>query len=194
MLYALLLAGGKSSRMGQDKRRLQFQGKSLLELSLSLLQETGADQVLLSGDVEGYESLPDLIPDCGPLGGLHAGLYYIWEHGQLDKDLLLVIPVDMPRLNVDSLARLVTNIGDADCCHYQGEIFPCLFRASGALLAHLESLFAESRELGGKRSMKALLAFGREKTLPLAGLPDDLFMNLNRPEDWQAFLAGESTR
>jgi len=50
-------------------------------------------------------------------------------------------------------------------------------------------LLAESTTLGGKRSMKALLALGESRALPRDGLPDGVFDNLNTPEDWQAFLA-----
>ena len=79
-LYSLLLAGGKSSRMGQDKRFLVFQGQTLVERSLALLQNTGSDQLLISGELAGYKSIPDLLPDSGPLGGLHAALHHRSAH------------------------------------------------------------------------------------------------------------------
>lgn len=193
MLYSLLLAGGRSSRMGQDKSFLTHDGKTRLQHALDLLQAAGADAVLLSGDVPGYDSLPDRIPGCGPLGGLHAALHHIDEQGDLDSSLLLIIPVDMPRLNPKTLIRLVAGIGQAASCRYDSEVFPCVFRATRALMSHLDALLAESTELGGKRSMKALLALGEVNELPRDGLPDGVFDNLNTPEDWQAFLASSNS-
>jgi molybdopterin-guanine dinucleotide biosynthesis protein A len=189
MLYSLLLAGGRSARMGRDKSSLEHDGKTRLEHALSLLQDTGADHILLSGNVPGLDSLPDRIPDCGPLGGLHAALHHIDEQGALDKSLLLIIPIDMPRLDSATLLRLDQAIGSAASCRYDGEVFPCVFKASHALMTHLDNLLAESTTLGGKRSMKALLALGESRALPRDGLPDGVFDNLNTPEDWQAFLA-----
>ncbi len=191
-LYSLLLAGGKSSRMGQDKRFLVFQGQTLVERSLALLENVGSDQVLISGDLAGYDSIPDLIPHCGPLGGLHATLHHIaLESGLNDKepDLLLVIPVDMPFLNEQCLKALLDAIGDADACYYSGEVFPCLFRLSSRLCIYLDSLFSQSRELGGNRSMKALLRHFSSEALKPEGLSDKVFVNLNNPEDLGNFVS-----
>ncbi len=190
MLYSLLLAGGNSSRMGKDKRQLKHEGKTLLEKALRLLEMSDADEIIISGDVQGHECIQDMVPGCGPLGGLHAALHFIQEQGALDEALLLVIPVDMPLLQVDTLARLVHGIGSGDSCRYEKEVFPCVFKASSMLLEHLDDLLADSTELGGNRSMKALLEFGNAVTLEAASVPSSTFLNLNNPQDWQAYVAG----
>jgi len=192
-LYSLLLAGGKSSRMGQDKRFLLFQGQTLVERSLSLLKNIGSDQVLISGDLAGYESIPDLLPECGPLGGLHAVVHHIELQSGLDKegrDYLLVIPVDMPYLDEQCLKTLLAGIGETDACYYTGEVFPCVFRLSSRLRSYLDSLFSQSRELGGNRSMKALLQHFSSESLAPDGFSDKVFVNLNKPEDLDTFLSG----
>lgn len=173
--------------MGQDKSQLVYRGKSLFQNAMDLLYATGADKVLVSGSVDGYDTIEDILPDCGPLGGLHAVLHALDEEGGLDGSLLLVIPVDMPMLNPDALARLVVSIGEADNCHYDGEIFPCVFRLQKKLLKHLDGLFSESRELGGERSMKALLKQFSEKKVSSQGFQDTLFLNINDPGDWETF-------
>ena len=53
MFYAAVLAGGKSSRMGQDKARLVLGGQSLLDRSVALLQSAGAELVLIGGGGKG---------------------------------------------------------------------------------------------------------------------------------------------
>jgi molybdopterin-guanine dinucleotide biosynthesis protein A len=190
MIYSLLLAGGNSSRMGQDKRQLKHEGKTLLEKALKLLEMSDADEILISGDVQGHECIQDMVPGCGPLGGLHAALHFMQEQGVLDEALLLVIPVDMPLLQVDTLTRLVDGIGNGDSCRYEKEVFPCVFKASSMLLEHLDDLLADSTELGGMRSMKALLEFGNPVTLEAASVPSSTFLNLNNPQDWQAYVSG----
>ena len=189
-LYSLLLAGGKSSRMGQDKRFLVFQGQTLVDRSLALLQNTGSDQLLISGELAGYKSIPDLLPDCGPVGGLHAALHHIeLESGLNDKgqDLLLVIPVDMPFLSEQCLKTLLAGVAEADVCYYSGEVFPCVFRLSSRLRSYLDSLFSQSRELGGDRSMKALLRHFSSESLEPDGFSGKVFANLNNPEDLDSF-------
>jgi len=189
-VYGVLLAGGRSSRMGQDKRLLRHDGLSLLDRSLNLLEQSGADRVLISGEVPGYETIPDILSGCGPLGGLHAAIHFIDREAGLDEDsLLLVIPVDMPMLTVRTLVMLASSVGEAGSCHFEDEIFPCVFRLTTGLRDHLDRLFADSRELGGSRSMRALLGVFGEKVVTRDGVPEQAFMNLNRPEDWHAFQA-----
>ncbi len=195
-IYSLLLAGGKSSRMGQDKRFLVFEGQTLVERSLALLKSTGSDQILISGELAGYKSIPDLLPECGPLGGLHATLHHIelesglnHEGNDEESDLLLVIPVDMPFLNKQCLETLLAGIGEADACFYSGEVFPCVFRLTSTLRSYLDSLFSQSRELGGNRSMKALLRHFSSEALVPEDFSDKVFINLNNPEDLELFLS-----
>ena len=185
MFYGLLLAGGKSSRMGQDKRLLKIEGQSLLERAIALLEQCGASRILISGDVDGYDCIPDLLPDCGPLGGLHAVLHFLDKESGLDGSPLLVIPVDMPMLDSNTLKALLDSIGESEACQYENEIFPCVFRLTEKLRDHLDGLFVEGKELGGKRSMKALLASFSENPVSTERLSDQVFKNLNHPDDWE---------
>jgi molybdopterin-guanine dinucleotide biosynthesis protein A len=89
----VLLAGGKSRRMGRDKARMTFNGKNLFEHSLSLLRGFFA-VVIIAGDRPDLAG-PDLpaIPDIYPgsaLGGLHTGLK------ATKTDWIFAAPCDMP--------------------------------------------------------------------------------------------------
>ncbi len=78
-LTAVILAGGKSSRMGRDKLCLDFGGLSLLE---SAVRRFGAyfDKVVVSvGDLSKYpdikaEKVEDIYKESGPMSGLHAAM------------------------------------------------------------------------------------------------------------------------
>ena len=188
MLYCVVLAGGRSSRMGRDKAGLELDGETLLQHSLRLLQDSGAGQIFISGRVEGHDWIPDLYPGSGPPGGVLSTLDWIRKNSGLDDSLLLVIPVDMPLLTVDVLRKLTEGCGDAAAARFPNEVFPCVFRTSEALYRHLRELFEESTEPGGKRSMKALFDFTQAKQIDRLGLPDGVFMNINYPEEWEEFL------
>src|SRR5437762_14123443 len=98
-LTAFVLAGGKSTRMGQDKALLDWHGQTLLEHMVNLLRKV-ADQV----HVVGRAPLPDRLPGLGPLSGIATGL-------QASKtDANLFVAVDLPHLTEDFLKYLQSRI------------------------------------------------------------------------------------
>ena len=55
---AVILAGGRSQRMGQDKAWLRLNGKPLIERQIELVRELGAEEVFISGRADtNYDSL-----------------------------------------------------------------------------------------------------------------------------------------
>lgn len=185
MLYATVLAGGKSSRMGQNKAQLSLEGKTLLYRSVELLKSAGAEPVLISGLVDGYKSIPDLLPHSGPPGGLYSTLDYIRNSYGLDGSELVLIPVDMPMLKVATIRKLLEADANAKCCHYEGEVFPCVFKVTTELYCHLRDLFADGTELGGRRSMHAILNYFGAKVIHATPEQVGEFRNANTPEEWQ---------
>jgi len=91
-----VLAGGRSTRMGQDKALLQVGGRSLVELALDKLRSIGVAEPRIAGARTDLSSLApvvsDLHPGCGPLSGIEAAL------AATNKGLNLFLPVDMPLL------------------------------------------------------------------------------------------------
>src|SRR5205807_372585 len=99
-----VLAGGKSSRMGGDKALLEFDRRPLLTRMLELGNEI-SDDVRIVGGRERFSAFGPVVEDLylerGPLGGIHAAL------GATDRELSLVLAVDLPFLTADFLAWLV---------------------------------------------------------------------------------------
>jgi molybdenum cofactor guanylyltransferase len=90
-----VLAGGKSSRMGQDKALMELAGKPLLAHAVIKLRRVCMDVHVLGANSEFAAFapiVPDLHPDSGPLGGMEAAL------AQSVSDWNLFMPVDMPFL------------------------------------------------------------------------------------------------
>src|SRR5260221_3696108 len=99
-----VLAGGKSTRMGQDKAALSLNGHTLLEHALAALRCVCRDVAIL-GKYELYGTLApvyeDIFPGCGPLGGIHAAL----SNSQTQYNI--VIAVDTPFIMPEFLSYLV---------------------------------------------------------------------------------------
>jgi molybdopterin-guanine dinucleotide biosynthesis protein A len=109
----VLLAGGKSRRMGQDKRFLSFGDRRLFERGLwtlsSLLQHVfiviAQDSPFLSTNVP---VLRDVVAQCGSLGGLYTGLR------EASTPHVFVVACDMPFLNVNLIRYMIGSKEEAD--------------------------------------------------------------------------------
>ncbi len=109
----VLLAGGKSRRMGQDKRFLSFGDRRLFERGLwtlsSLLQHVSIviaqDSPFLSANVP---VLRDVVAHCGSLGGLYTGLR------EASTPHVFVAACDMPFLNVNLIRYMIGLKEEAD--------------------------------------------------------------------------------
>lgn len=190
MLYGVVLAGGQSSRMGRDKRWLEYDGQTLLEHARRILGDSGVERVLLSGQVPGYDGIADRVPDAGPPGALHATVEHIAASDGLNGDTLLVIPVDMPALYPAILSRLAAVLPSAAAAHYEEEVFPCAFRLDDALRTVLrEGIEGQrTRRDGRKRfSMRAILTSLQARVLPVDDIDPAVFRNMNTPGDWADF-------
>lgn len=104
---AVILAGGNSSRMGQDKAWLEIAGQTLLERQINLVRAVNAAGIFISGRVDqdysrlGCPVLADNFPNAGPLAGIESALRSCRE------PLLLVLAVDMPGMTAELLRQLV---------------------------------------------------------------------------------------
>ncbi|MGA2870431.1 MAG: molybdenum cofactor guanylyltransferase [Verrucomicrobiota bacterium] len=107
-LSAVILAGGKSSRMGRDKAFLEFEGKTLLERQIALARAAGAGEIFIAGrsDTEyaGFDCLMlnDRFQNAGPLAGIERAL------DSASTSHLLVLAVDLPGLRLNFLRPLLS--------------------------------------------------------------------------------------
>ena len=109
---AVILAGGKSSRMGRDKAWLEIGGQALLARQTGLARELGAAEIFISGRADGDYSafdgriLHDKFSDAGPLAGIERAL------DAIKSPLLLVLAVDLPEMSAEFLRRLATRCAE----------------------------------------------------------------------------------
>ena len=100
----LLLAGGKSARMGTSKAELLYEGKTFLEHMLDKAHALGIEQCYISGYAsqrDDVHTVWDIYPNRGPLSGIHASLL------RIQTPYCLVLPVDAPKLPPDILEALL---------------------------------------------------------------------------------------
>ncbi|MEH2144900.1 molybdenum cofactor guanylyltransferase [Nostoc sp.] len=188
-LTAIVLAGGKSSRMGQDKALIPIQGVPLLQRVCGIAQSCADAVYVVTPWPERYQDL--LLPGCqfirevplskeslahGPLVGFSQGL------AEVQTEWVLLLACDLPRLRVEVLQDWVTrldSVGDnaiaALADHPKGWEPLCGFYRRRCLPQLLEFIN------GGGRSFQQWLRQYPVEVLPLAE-PEMLF-NCNTPQD-----------
>lgn len=173
MIVGLVLAGGRSSRMGEDKAMLRIDGRSLLERTVRALRDAGAERVAISGTRAG--GIADRWPGTGPVGGIASAMH------ALPDGEWLVVPVDMPRLGSAVLAPLLAESRLA-ATHWQGHPLPMRLTMDAAAREALDELVTRP---GRACSIAALQARLGATALSLDGLDTRLLVNCNTPDEWR---------
>jgi len=186
---AIVLAGGKSRRMGQDKSMLEVGGRPMIQHIIEQLRPH-FDQLLVSAnDVEKYTFLdypiiPDLVPDQGPMRGISSALR------RSDNELNFVVACDMPEVDVRLARQLLLLAKGRDGAvplteegHY--EPLCAVYRTSLATAAEemLES---------GERRIAALFDRFDFAFLRTDRSQNNSLQNLNLVEDYERFRRAES--
>jgi molybdenum cofactor guanylyltransferase len=161
-----ILAGGLSSRMGCDKARLRVGGRSLLsQVRAATAQTPWAVRVIRR----------DLVPRCGPLGGVYTGLK------TTRAEAVLFLACDMPFITADLMARVVEGLRDGRLGVFVkgegGPGFPFLLRREALPVV-------EEQMEAGRFSLRELAAASRARMLRARGGERVLF-NINTPEDME---------
>lgn len=169
----IVLAGGKSSRMGEDKAALPWNGKTLLEHMQMLLHEAGIANIYTSRNGE----IADRIAGHGPLSGIHAALCHVQERHRY----LLFVPVDMPKLTPALLHHLAA-APDCALVRFKNHMLPFRMQTGNHWQKTVETLLQ-----GKDVSLKALQQSASLTELPVPPEAMPGFINLNTPEEWQHF-------
>lgn len=197
-----VLAGGQSRRMGQDKALLDFLGEPLLNRVLRRIRHLTDDLFLVTPPRPGYEQfgtplVPDLLPECGPLGGILTALQ------TARYPYCLILSCDLPFVNPQLLAAMLAWPRPYDV------LVPVRNQATGQggeqTLETLHAIYSKrciepiSRRLtAGERKIVSFFPEVSVVQIPEADLrrydPKLLsFVNANTPEAYQWVLAHAMT-
>lgn len=180
----VILCGGKSSRMGQDKAGLMWRGQSWLDHTAQTLCDAGATPVYVSGERAGYPFVPDMVEGRGPAAAICSCVL------QIDGDIeaLLFVPVDMPLLDGRILRALPEGLGMAQAAVFGELPLPLCLRLDAELKAYCREQLDHIAD-GDKGSVKGLIAGLSTRRLEVQH-PDAL-RNFNQPQDIEAYLPPE---
>ncbi len=179
----VVLAGGMSSRMGQDKALIEVDGLTLLEHAVQRLRPH-VREVLVIGDPVKYGHLhPHVVPDdrpgMGPLGGIVTALR------KARYVRVLVTACDMPAISDRLLIAIKRGLleGADAAVPVHGEQWEPLCAAYHRHALEPLALCVER----GMLKMRSALGTVRVEQLPVQpgsnGWPEDLFRNMNTPDD-----------
>ncbi len=165
----VVLAGGRSSRMGQDKAFLDFGGKPLIDHMMGLLHASVVKDVYVSGDVDGYPNIPDTQTFNGPACAIADVMAHLCEY-----DGVLFVPVDMPLLSVEVLNFLMK--------HENGGYFNQW---------PLPAFIIRPCAVENAYSVKKLLDDQGVKPIDIPPCYQEEMQNFNTPEDWKKVVKNE---
>lgn len=187
----VILAGGQSSRMGQDKAALRIAGESLLLRARRILLAAGCDRILLSGHARpGWPGahIPDQRPGTGPVSGIVSALYDIAIHNEHLYPCLLFIPVDAPLLSPTLLASMLQKASESDVgCRIAHSPLPVVLKPTDRVLkqcALAMTALASGQSCSVKRFVEPLdlIAFDDNESIKAQ------LVNVNTPAEWEGLL------
>lgn len=182
---AVLLAGGKSTRMGQDKCLMELENKPLWKRQWELLAELAPGEMMASARADqayfgaaGVRVVVDAFPDQGPLGGLATVLK------SAAHDLVLVIAVDMIGLHAAPLRHLLSlSSAHAGAVFEHDGYFEPLAAVYPRILANSATAALSRGELRMQNWLSHSVADGNMQACALPDQWQSQFRNLNSPED-----------
>jgi molybdopterin-guanine dinucleotide biosynthesis protein A len=170
----VILAGGLSSRMGQDKALMRMADTRMLDHISHVLKKTTIKAVVISRNDDNKRYLADIVPNKGPLSGIHsAAMHY-------PADNLLIVPVDLPLIDHLTLEALI-NYGSRHLCNarYTAQSLPLYVNNTDALRQTLDHTLRCTNSFSVDRfcSNFSLGELNLKRKLSL--------LNTNTPEQWQ---------
>ncbi len=187
---AYILAGGKSSRMGQEKGLIQVHDRHLIEYVIGHLKNCVEHIYICTGNPDygkfGYELIPDFIPDAGPSAAIAAALFHT------KKTKIFVMSCDTPFVD-ERIIRQLISLSD------KSEItLPLVQNYPEPLCGVYAKSCAERWKQMLEQNVRKLQSFIGQFNYQFIDAIEDLkadeisFMNINTPE--MLALAGKEGR
>jgi len=178
-ITAIVLAGGKSTRMGTDKGWIDINGATFMARIINTVRPLVSNIIIVSDDARydqfGTKRVTDIIPDAGPLGGIFSGLFYS------ETAINLVLSCDVPLIHEAVITELLKgNDPEKDIVQLQsqGKTMPLIAlykkQCIHPILSSLKS---------GERRLTKVVSQLNTKTIVLDASLEKFVTNINTPED-----------
>lgn len=185
-----VMAGGKSSRMGQNKSFLLVDGQPMIERVLNQVSDLGNETILITNEPTTYAHLnlpmfADLYPDHGPLAGIYTAVH------QASSPHVLIVATDMPWLNRSLLTHMISLRTVADVIMPRWEKYPePLHAIYGRTCLPAIQAQLEAKELKITRFLNQVsVRFVDREEIVQFDPNGRSFLNINTPEElerWQS--------
>jgi len=190
-ITAIILAGGKSTRMGQEKSLILFSGKPLIEVLIDKLSRIFNNLMIITNKPDlykkyGIEIHTDLLKNHGSLGGIYTGLFYS------KTNYNFICACDMPFLN-ESLIKFMLK---------KAESYDVLIPQHNTRLEPLSAIYSKSciapiKEQLSKSNLKITDFFPSvevktitENEITSFDAEGKSFVNINTREDYKTICKG----
>lgn len=182
-ITGIILAGGKSSRMGSDKGMLELHGKKFIEYIIEAIKPVVDEIIIVANNFNyndfGYKIVRDLVKDCGPMGGIYSGLMV----SETEKNLIL--SCDIPDIRTETLQQIISHseTEDATVPLHDGLSEPlCAVYSKNCIVEFKKCL--DKREFRLRDALKNL-SVNYVQFIPGEHFSVDGFANINTPMEFE---------
>ena len=176
----VILAGGESRRMGQNKALIQLGDDSLIGHVIRRMRLVTDELLLITNTPTEYAHLGlpmhgDIVPNTGALGGIYTGLM------SASHDVVLCVACDSPFLQPRLLSYLVSVLGDYDA------VMPYTCKAPSSNNEYTQITLQTLCAVYSKCCLPTIALMLQESELRVHALRDRASIKCVSPEDWQTF-------
>ena len=179
-ITAAMVAGGKSSRMGTDKGLLFIHQKPMIQRVMDAVPTAISAKIIIANDNAyqqfGIPVFADIIPDCGPMGGLYTALK------NTTTDWILLLSCDIPLITPALIALLLNETAATQAVMFSdgGNLHPLCALYHRSVLSTVEA-FIEAKMY----KMKTLCEHISLKIVLLTAAEVTLLQNINTPAEFK---------
>jgi molybdopterin-guanine dinucleotide biosynthesis protein A len=178
-ITGIILAGGKSSRMGTEKGLILYKNKPFIKHIIEAMKPLVSNIIIICNtrayDRFGFKCYEDLIKNTGPLAGIYTGLNY----SKTDNNL--IVSCDIPLVNTVVLQKLIDQKNDAsEVIHLQsqGKNMPLI-----ALYKKSCGVIFKKELRQNQKKVQTALKKCNVKTVVIDESLEQVTANINTPED-----------
>lgn len=178
-ITGIILAGGKSSRMGSDKGFIKLNDTSFVEYSIKALKPLVKDILIVSDNTDynafGYKRIEDEIKGAGPVAGICSGL------NASETENNLILSCDIPLIKTNILEKLIDNIDDNSeiiQIESNGKSMPLI----ALYKKHCAPIFLEALQ-NDERRLRRVINTMKTKNVILKVEEQDTTINVNTQEE-----------
>lgn len=192
-ITGIILAGGKSTRMGREKALLEVRGKKIIEIIVDLINPLFEHKMISTNSPSefSYLGLPiveDEFRYAGPLAGIHAAL----KSSGTEKNF--IISCDVPLMSRQMIEFIITADSKKPIVITRavGFLQPLIGVYSKSLVPVIEQILSDtSLKNSSHKSLHKLIDIAGAEILSPITLPfykDELFFNMNNKDDYEKII------